>query len=137
MYWRERFKCVPLDHIIPSISMTEVNKKYFLISSVLKEDKKLRHKLKLENALKVQEIERNDESYKRSCLFCKLQFEGTFLYFEIISKNVRQRFLLIKKLEYYKNEYKFIYSFFFTIVDAYCYKIINQNNFIFITLFSY
>lgn len=56
--------------------MNERNKKYFLISSVLKQDKKLRHKLKLENALKVQEIERSDETYTRPCLFCKLQFEG-------------------------------------------------------------
>lgn len=58
--------------------MPEINKKYFLISTVLKEDKKLRHKLKLENALKVQESERNDKNYKKACLFCKLQFNGKY-----------------------------------------------------------
>lgn len=56
--------------------MSDSSKKYFLLSTVLKEDKELRHKLKLDNALRIQEVERNDKSYTRTCLFCKLQFEG-------------------------------------------------------------
>lgn len=47
----------------------------------MKEDKELRHKLRLDYALGVQEIERNDKSYKKACLFCKLQFEGILLFF--------------------------------------------------------
>lgn len=76
LYWRNRFKTVPIDEIIPAIHMSQLNNKYFLISPLIKEDKKLRHKLKLENALKVQESERIDKNFKRSCLFCKLEFEG-------------------------------------------------------------
>lgn len=62
--------------MIPSINVTDGSKKYYLISTILKEDKQLRHKLKLEHALNVQEIERSDKSYTKHCLFCKLQFEG-------------------------------------------------------------
>lgn len=73
--------------------MSELNKKYYLLSTVLKEDKKLRHKLKLENALKVQEIERSDESYKRACLFCKLQFEGSFIDLAYVLVENNQEFI--------------------------------------------
>ncbi|KAJ8980408.1 hypothetical protein NQ317_009403 [Molorchus minor] len=77
LYWRNRFKCAPLEQIIPSVNMDSTGERYFVLSSLLKEDKRLRHKLNLEFALQVQEFERNDKSYQRQCLFCRLIFEGS------------------------------------------------------------
>ncbi|KAJ8953654.1 hypothetical protein NQ314_007261 [Rhamnusium bicolor] len=77
LYWRNKFKCSPLEQIIPSVNVDSTGQRYFLLSTLLKEDKELRHKLKLDYALKVQEFERNDKSYIRQCLFCRLMFEGT------------------------------------------------------------
>ncbi|KAG5887309.1 hypothetical protein JTB14_006453 [Gonioctena quinquepunctata] len=88
LYWRNKFKCSPLEQIIPSVDVQPKGQRYFLMSNLLKEDKALRHKLCLEYALKVQEFERNDESYIKPCLFCKLIFEGTRLkYLEHLSNS--------------------------------------------------
>lgn len=76
-YWRNKFKNSPFEQIIPSLSLDSAGQKYFLMSVLLKEDKELRHHLKLEYALRVQEFERNDKSFSRQCLFCRLIFEGT------------------------------------------------------------
>nr|CAH7728449.1 unnamed protein product [Callosobruchus chinensis] len=76
-YWRNRFKCSPVEQIIPSLDVGSSNEKYLVMSSLLKEDKDLRHKLKLDYALKVQEFERTDRNYIKPCIFCKLIFEGT------------------------------------------------------------
>ncbi|XP_044261374.1 zinc finger protein 277 [Tribolium madens] len=76
-YWRDKFKEAPIEEIIPAIKIDSSNQTYFLLSTLLKEDKELRHKLKLEHVLEVQEFERTDGGYKRLCLFCKLNFEGT------------------------------------------------------------
>lgn len=78
-YWRQKFKTTSLDNVIPSVLMTDTGKKYYLISTLLKDDKELRHKLKLNYALEIQEAERNDKSFTRLCLFCKLSFEGLYL----------------------------------------------------------
>lgn len=43
----------------------------------MKEDREVRHKLKLDEVLKLQELERTEKSYVRDCLFCRLNFEGT------------------------------------------------------------
>ncbi|CAG9854438.1 unnamed protein product [Phyllotreta striolata] len=77
LYWRNKFKIYPFEEIIPSLSLDLLEQKYFLMSSLLKEDRELRHKLKLEYALKIQEFERNDKNFKRECLFCRLEYEGT------------------------------------------------------------
>ncbi|XP_056648253.1 zinc finger protein 277 isoform X1 [Diorhabda sublineata] len=76
-YWQQKFKNTPIEQIIPSITFDSTNQKYFLMSNLLKEDKELRHNLKLEYALKVQEYERNDKSFIRFCLMCKLCYEGS------------------------------------------------------------
>lgn len=76
-YWRNRFRTVPLEAIIPSLNVDCTGHKYFLLSALLTEDKELRHKLKLEHVLNVQEFERNDKNFVKPCLFCRLEFEGT------------------------------------------------------------
>ncbi|CAH1956565.1 unnamed protein product [Acanthoscelides obtectus] len=76
-YWRNKFKCSPAEQIIPSLNLGTSNERYLVMSSLLKEDKDIRHKLKLEYALKVQEFERIDKNYIKPCIFCKLNFEGT------------------------------------------------------------
>ncbi|KAK4878453.1 hypothetical protein RN001_010959 [Aquatica leii] len=75
-HWRERFKKTPIEQIIPAVIVKPSNHKYFVLSDLLKEDKVLRHKLKLEAMLRTQEFEREDTTFKTPCLFCKLMFEG-------------------------------------------------------------
>lgn len=75
------FKTTNMEQIIPSVQIKDSEPKYYLLSTLLKEDKELRHKLKLNEAIKVQEFERTDKSYTRQCLFCKLIIEGTRLEF--------------------------------------------------------
>lgn len=65
-----------MEQIIPSVKVESADKKYFLLSTLLQEDKELRHKFKLQHALNIQEQERTDQSYIRACLFCRLNFEG-------------------------------------------------------------
>lgn len=46
LYRRSKFKCSPLEQIIPSVDVDSTGQRYFLLSTLLKEDKELRHKLK-------------------------------------------------------------------------------------------
>ncbi|KAJ8956399.1 hypothetical protein NQ318_015137 [Aromia moschata] len=71
------FQVFPLEQIVPSIDMDSTGLRYFLLSTLLKEDKELRHKLRLDYVLTVQEYERKDKNYVRPCLFCRLVFEGS------------------------------------------------------------
>ncbi|KAH1011932.1 hypothetical protein HUJ04_001201 [Dendroctonus ponderosae] len=77
LYWRNRFKERPIEQIIPTVRNEGAQQHYFFLSTLLKEDKLLRHRLTLDYVLKVQEFERTDLNYKRSCLFCKYQHEGS------------------------------------------------------------
>ncbi|XP_018328691.1 zinc finger protein 277 [Agrilus planipennis] len=74
-YWRERFKNVEMCSIVPSVPI-QTTEKYYLISTLMKEDKELRHKLRLEKMLKVQEFERTDTNFRQTCLICRFEFEG-------------------------------------------------------------
>lgn len=76
MYWRTRFLKVPFDSIVPNLSVDQGSEKYYLLSTLMKEDKEIRHKLRLEHVLQIQESERTSTDYKRDCLFCRLNFEG-------------------------------------------------------------
>lgn len=42
----------------------------------MREDKELRQRLRLENALDQQEFERTDEKCTQNCLFCRLEYKG-------------------------------------------------------------
>lgn len=75
-YWKEKFSKHSFEEIVPKAYEAVDNTKYYLLSDLLKEDKEVRHKLKLENILKVQEFERNDTSFTKQCLYCKFDFEG-------------------------------------------------------------
>lgn len=75
-YWRERFSKTSFESIIPSITLAATNTKYYLLSTLIKEDLKLRHELQLEHVLEVEKFERTDASYMKTCLFCRLNFEG-------------------------------------------------------------
>ncbi|XP_056648254.1 zinc finger protein 277 isoform X2 [Diorhabda sublineata] len=90
-YWQQKFKNTPIEQIIPSITFDSTNQKYFLMSNLLKEDKELRHNLKLEYALKVQEYERNDKSFIRFCLMCKLCYEDRHVLKEHMRKKLHKR----------------------------------------------
>ncbi|KAL1502604.1 hypothetical protein ABEB36_007724 [Hypothenemus hampei] len=90
-YWKQRFKCSPVDQIIPSVKINKTDEKYFLFSTLLKEDLELRHKLTLDFVIKVQEYERKDEHFVRSCLLCKLQFEGVFPERSILKEHMRKK----------------------------------------------
>lgn len=84
-YWKERM----VDHVITDFcSAIQINSKetdiglreeYYLLSDVLPEDKLLRQNLqreKLEAILAFQQKEREDETFSRSCLFCREHFIG-------------------------------------------------------------
>ncbi|XP_050297676.1 zinc finger protein 277 [Anthonomus grandis grandis] len=77
LYWRDRFKTAPIEEIIPSVKVEVTGGQYFLLSSLLKEDQALRHKLTLDYVMKVHEFERTDEHFIRQCLLCKLNYEGS------------------------------------------------------------
>ena len=58
----------------------ESEQDYFFLSDVLTEDKELRMHLqwkRLENVLQIQEKERNNTSFERSCFFCRTVFQGS------------------------------------------------------------
>ncbi|XP_022906495.2 zinc finger protein 277 [Onthophagus taurus] len=76
MYWKERFVLKPFESLVPSLKMEDTDEKYYLLSTLIKEDKELRHKLRLSYVLSIQERERTDVSFKRNCMFCKLELEG-------------------------------------------------------------
>lgn len=61
---------------MPGLSLGAGNERYHLLSTLMKEDREIRHKLRLENALKVQQFERTDTNYRKNCLFCRLDFSG-------------------------------------------------------------
>ncbi|KAK9876294.1 hypothetical protein WA026_012591 [Henosepilachna vigintioctopunctata] len=80
-YWKDKFKTKNIEEIVPTLRIDSTDRTYHLLSSLLREDKELRHKLNLKYTLHVQEFERCDANYVKPCLFCKLQFEGTRLNF--------------------------------------------------------
>ncbi|KAF5282854.1 hypothetical protein FQA39_LY17475 [Lamprigera yunnana] len=75
-YWRTKFEQIPIEQIVPAVVLTPSDSVYFVLSTLLKSDKELRHKLRLETMLTIQEFERTDCTFKMSCLFCNLNFEG-------------------------------------------------------------
>lgn len=81
LYWKERLKEVTLKEVCSSIETTGAGDsgQYYLLSDVLPEDKQLREflqKRKLECALEQQQLERDDSSFSRGCLFCREHFTG-------------------------------------------------------------
>ncbi|KAL4226433.1 hypothetical protein ACF0H5_014416 [Mactra antiquata] len=81
MYWKERFKQQHVKEFCSEVqtTSTEDGNGYFMLSDILPEDKQLRELLqrrKLEYILETQQKEREDETFCRSCLFCKEQFHG-------------------------------------------------------------
>lgn len=85
-YWGVKFKEEPLIKYCTSLLMdctpdgkSSKNEKYFLLSDCISEDKILReeiHKAKLEWVLSEQAKERTDTSFKRGCMFCRMEFSG-------------------------------------------------------------
>ncbi|KAF5279327.1 hypothetical protein FQR65_LT15400 [Abscondita terminalis] len=91
-HWRKRFQETQIEQIIPAVAVESTNCKYFVLSDLLKEDKELRHKLKLDAMLRTQEFERENVEFIKPCLFCKLQFEGKrYLYLEHLSNDHNMR----------------------------------------------
>lgn len=86
-YWSTKFKEAPLTTYCSTLLMDSTpdgqpskNECYFLLSDCLLEDKTLRdeiHRAKLEWALAQQESERADTSFKRGCMFCRMEFHGS------------------------------------------------------------
>ncbi|XP_046355898.2 zinc finger protein 277-like [Haliotis rufescens] len=85
LYWKKRFKEEPLKDfcttIITNTGATDKapREEFLMLSDVLPEDKQLREflqKNKLEEILKVQQREREDTHFSRSCLFCSQHFQG-------------------------------------------------------------
>ncbi|EFN90055.1 Zinc finger protein 277 [Harpegnathos saltator] len=86
-YWSIKFKEAPLTTYCTMLLMDctpdgkpSKNEYYFLLSDCLLEDKTLRyeiHQAKLEWALAQQEAERVDTSFKRGCMFCRMEFCGS------------------------------------------------------------
>ena len=85
-YWRNKFvqaKVVTDYCSVLKMKMEgeDVEQDYFLLSDILAEDKELRMHLqrkKLEHVLSVQEKQRNNTDFKRSCFFCRTTFEGSY-----------------------------------------------------------
>ncbi|KAK5638004.1 hypothetical protein RI129_012299 [Pyrocoelia pectoralis] len=75
-HWREKFAQRPIEELVPAVTISSSDLKYFVLSMLLNDDKQLRHKLKLDAMLERQEFERTDTAFKTACLFCKLSFEG-------------------------------------------------------------
>ncbi|XP_032685369.1 zinc finger protein 277 [Odontomachus brunneus] len=85
-YWSIKFKEAPLTTYCTTLLMDctpdgkpSKNEHYFLLSDCLLEDKTLRCEIqqaKLELALMQQEVEREDTSFKRGCMFCRMEFCG-------------------------------------------------------------
>lgn len=76
-YWKNKFKETCIESIVPAVKIDGTDIFYFVLSDLLKDDKNIRHKIKLEYALECQEEERTKRNFKKPCLFCKLDFEGT------------------------------------------------------------
>ncbi|XP_067934117.1 zinc finger protein 277-like isoform X2 [Watersipora subatra] len=74
-YWRPRLKKLPLESVC--VKMEDMTAEgpvyYYMLSSVLKEDRLLRSKLnqeRLKKILNLQQLEREDNSKSWCCLFC-------------------------------------------------------------------
>ncbi|XP_020281904.1 zinc finger protein 277 [Pseudomyrmex gracilis] len=86
-YWNVKFKEAPLTNYCTTMLMDctpdgqpSKSEHYYLLSDCLSEDKILReeiHLAKLEWALAQQEVERTDTSFKRGCMFCRMEFHGS------------------------------------------------------------
>ncbi|OXU26081.1 hypothetical protein TSAR_000197, partial [Trichomalopsis sarcophagae] len=90
-YWRVKFKEQPLTTFCTTLtaekkdsasadSIPGIDDFYFLLSDCLMEDKTLRDELrraKLEWVLAEQVKERSDLTFKRGCMFCREEFEGS------------------------------------------------------------
>ncbi|KAM9753718.1 LOW QUALITY PROTEIN: zinc finger protein 277 [Menidia menidia] len=84
LYWRGRFleqELTDFCSVIKTNSTGPVEKQehYFLLCDVLPEDRVLREKLqqkRLEEVLEQQQMERDDCSFRRFCLFCNEEFTG-------------------------------------------------------------
>ncbi|KAK0181496.1 hypothetical protein PV327_003775 [Microctonus hyperodae] len=85
-YWRVKFSEQLLTTFCTTVLMDctpdgepSKNEVYYLLSDCISEDKTLRDELrraKLEFALDQQSQERVDKSFKRGCMFCRLEFSG-------------------------------------------------------------
>ncbi|XP_035521769.1 zinc finger protein 277 [Morone saxatilis] len=84
LYWRGRFLEQPVTDfcsVIKTNSTGPVEKQenYFLLCDVLPEDRILRERLqqkRLEEVLEQQQVERDDGSFHRLCMFCSEEFTG-------------------------------------------------------------
>ncbi|XP_041852240.1 zinc finger protein 277 [Melanotaenia boesemani] len=84
LYWKGRFLEQPVTDfcsVIKTNSTSPVEKQehYFLLCDVLPEDRLLREKLqqkRLEEVLEQQQMERDDHSFHRPCMFCSEDFTG-------------------------------------------------------------
>ena len=85
VYWKKRFDEESVESfcskIITNTGAKDVDKseEYFLLCDALPEDKRVREQLqfdKLKKLLLRQEFERKDESFSRTCPFCKKLFQG-------------------------------------------------------------
>ncbi|KAL5015294.1 hypothetical protein ScPMuIL_009564 [Solemya velum] len=88
LYWKERLKEQPATDFCSVINATTQDQdqdkttsveEYYLLSDMAPEDKELRQflqKRKLEKILSVQQTERDDTTFSKSCLFCRQHFTG-------------------------------------------------------------
>jgi len=83
-YWKDKLKTVPLSDIACEIhgqqAPTDVPRKFWLLSSILPEDKELREKLvqkRLSRVIEQQQRERENDNFRKQCLFCSTTIQGT------------------------------------------------------------
>lgn len=97
-YWRNKFLNRPLTEFCSVMTAeTELSDKgcqetkqrqFYFLSDVILEDKELRIHLqlrKLDQVLGVQESERRDPSFSRTCLFCRGTFDGSGAYLDLFN----------------------------------------------------
>ncbi|XP_065668162.1 zinc finger protein 277 isoform X2 [Hydra vulgaris] len=85
-YWKEKFSTVKdlkeVCVVVKSNSSPEdkaPSEYYYMLTNFIPEDEAIRDELtleKLENVLEEQQLERNDSSFSKTCLFCKETFQG-------------------------------------------------------------
>ena len=90
-YWKQKletgsvlteFCSVTKSKVKKDDEVEEKEKEFYMLSDVLMEDKELRVQLqmkRLEEVLEIQAAERNDKTFKRSCLFCRTEFEESYV----------------------------------------------------------
>jgi len=83
-HWKEKLRTVPLADIACEIHGQHISsdapKKYWLLSSILPEDKELREKLvqkRLAKVIEQQQGERETDHFRKQCLFCSTTIQGT------------------------------------------------------------